>query len=936
MLKVYLLGGLAITLNDGPLVGFISSKAQAAFCYLILNRAQIHLRTSLAAMFWGDMPDEDAATNLRQVIANLKRLLDPYFEITRQSVAFNRDANYWLDVESLEEDHNTELYHGELLAGFGLTDAPEFDTWLSTERERLHDLVLTLLRREASGQQSRGAAEATLATLNRLLVLDPLQEDVHRQLMRTYAVNGQRSSALTQYEKCKDVLFQELGVDPELETTRLYERIRSAQRWSNLPTETAPMIGRETELAELERQLRDPTCHLITIAGLGGIGKTRLALRVGHQCANQTLHGAVLVILTSAQSLDAFLSTLADSIRFSFLQQGAPRAQLIDYLREKHMLLILDNMEQLAGVVNEFLNDLVQLAPDVKIIITSRQRFNLRSEWVLALQGLPSVETRAPNELPAAQTLFLETSRRVRGDDMVRGEPITAINQICSLLHGMPLAIELAAAWSRLLTCEQLAAQLYSNVTALEASTPDNEERHRSLRAVFDHSWRLFSLMEQQILVALSSFVAGFTREAAERVAGASMPLLLGLTDKMLLRRELSGRFSLHEMMRVYLLEKLQGSESVERIRSAYLAYYAALMRHFTPRLKTQEQQKLLLDLAPEIENLHLAWDTAIQTRDTATLMELMAGLSLLHELKSDWRVAQAVLSRAMSVLSQSDAETYGTWLAHMAHAWSRLDQLDYTTDFANRCVGLLSEDNPRHISALARALAALGYALTTRGEHDAALTHLDKALVLRKRAGDDWDLAQCWVRIASAHGQRAQFFVHQGDNQQDEVLRHARNARHAAEQALEISTRIGEQFLTARIRTMLGILLDLEGEIDRAELLQKENLTFYEQISSLDGICMSYNSLGSTAHKRGNFSESLNYFLEALTLARRIGTRVWEANALNNLAVSSYKLNKLYDARSYFRQSQAVFRELGHEQYVGMIQQDIDDIESKLAESAG
>lgn len=193
-----------------------------------------------------------------------------------------------------------------------------------------------------------------------------------------------------------------------------------------------------------------------------------------------------MVNLTSVYTQKSFLSALADALHFPLLQLGTPREQLLDYLREKHLLIVLDNVEQIAHLITAFLNDVLQAAAEVKLIATSRQRLNLRGEWVLAVDGLPIQGEQAP-----AQTLFLETARRVRGDDQTRGEPAQAITRICDWWADAPLAIELAAAWSRLLTCDELAAEIASNLTALEATSADGEARHRSLRAVFDYSWSL-------------------------------------------------------------------------------------------------------------------------------------------------------------------------------------------------------------------------------------------------------------------------------------------------------------------------------------------------------------------------------------------------------------------------------------------------------------
>jgi DNA-binding SARP family transcriptional activator/predicted ATPase len=929
MLVLHLLGGLQIMLNEKPVTGFVSSKVQALLCYLALTHSQAHLRSSLATMFWGDMPDEDAATNLRQAVANLKRLLEPYFDITRQTIAFNADTPHWIDVHTFEKTRDVTLYTGELLAGFGVADAPDFDDWLTNERERLHELALSILREQAALQRAQGDDEGAMSSLNRLLRLDPLQESAHRQLMMLLATSGQRAAALAQYEKCREILKRELNLEPEAETARLYERIRTAQRIATLPNETTPFIGRTKELNELIHRLQDPTCHLITIVGLGGMGKTRLALRLAHQQCNCMLHGAVMVNLTSIRTLDSFLSALMTTLRLQMMAQTNPRAQLIDFLREKHLLIVLDNVEQLVEVINDFLQELTRTAPDLKIVMTSRQRFNVRGEWTLVLDGLPIHEAFDETQLPPAQSLFWETARRVRGDDLLTQKSAQAVQQICELVQGMPLAIELAAAWSRLLTVEELAQEIASNVTILEAHTQPGEERHRSLRAVFDYSWQLFSAQEQRVLMALALFPGGFTRSAAQAVAGASIAVLLGLSDKMLVQRQGEGRFMLHEMLRRYLAEKLGESSDLERVQNAYLEYFIHFLQQRHTRLKTGEQQTLLDEITQETDNLQFAWDTAVGTRNTEVLMALIPGLSLFYDLKTNWRVAAAMFQHAESAVNPADTDNYGLWLSHLSLATSRLDQPELSAATAQRCLAILSRNNPAHLPSIARALMVLGYLEGLRGAHETALAYLEDALALRHQLGDDWDIAQCLMRLASAHAVRAQIEAHSGEAH--EMQSHLEKARPLAQKALSLSGRLGDQFLTARLQTMLANIALLEGHIDESTDLHRVNLGFYEAVGSLDGLCMTLNGIGNTAMMHENYRDAIPYYLEAISLARQIGARAWEANTLNNLAVASFRLEDLPTARHYYQQSQAIFHDLGHDQYVEMIQKDIDTIDYTL-----
>lgn len=909
MLVIRMLGGLHITLDDQAVSGFISSKAQALFCYLVLNRHQPQLRTTLAALFWGDMLDEDAATNLRQAIANLKRLFEPYFDITRQSVAFVGDQPYVLDVEDFERLQDAQIYRGDLLAGFAVTDAAEFEDWLTIERERLHHLALKVIRDQISLQQIEGQPTAAITSLRLLLTFDPLAEDAHRQLMLALALSGQRSAALAQYDACRAILQRELGVDPETETQHLYQRIRSAQRLINLPPETSPLIGRVDELRELNQCLLDSTCHLITIVGLGGIGKTRLALHVAHQHSQRTLHGAVMVNLTAINSFDFFLSALTDALGFALGREDTPRQQILNYLRAKHLLLVLDNFEQLIEQVSSFLAELIRVAPDVKLLITTRERLNLQGERVLILSGLP-----VPTDLPvegshfSAQMLFWETARRVRGDDLVTHQSSAAVTRICKLVNGMPLAIELAAAWTRLITVEELADEITTNLIALEATIRGGESRHHSLRAVFDQSWNLFSSQEKQVLMALSIFETGFSREAAHKVAKASLPMLLTLSDKMLLRREPNNRFSLHEMMRQYFGEKRLQAPDRSAIQTTFIHYYSTYLQEREAGLKSAAQIETLDEISREIENIHVAWSLAIASKDTSALLGLLTGLAIYHDLKSNWSVGERLFEQAEAHL-EHEPTALGLLLSYVALFNSRHDQTEQMEQNARRCLATLSADTPEHQPGIARALVAHGYWHRLRGDYETAIQHFQQALDIRTALHDVWGCAECFLNLGSAYGR---------SNRDVDAL-------HMAARGLTISQKLGDRFQLARLQILLATLLERKGDLAEAEQLYRDALVVFEQVNSVEGRSIAFNGLGNVCFFRAHYQDAQQWYLEALAIYRQLGTREWEGGTLNNLGEVARAMGNLNPALEYFQQSQQVFRQLGHHEYVDLLQKEID-----------
>lgn len=340
----------------------------------------------------------------------------------------------------------------------------------------------------------------------------------------------------------------------------------------NLPVHATPLVGRQAELAELGRLLADPGCRLITLAGPGGVGKTRLAVRAARLFGEAFGDGAAFVALAPLSSAGFLITAVAEAIGLSFSGPDEPQAQLLAFLRDKEILLVLDNAEHLLGQgTAELLAALLQAAPALKLLVTTRETLKLQVEWVFAVQGLP-VGGRAGEAQPAegdAAKLFLQRAQRAQVGFVPRAGDEQAIVRICQLVDGLPLAIELAAAWVRTLSCAEIAQEIEANPAVLSISAADVPERHRSLQSVFEHSWALLSASEQSALRRLSVFRGGFTRQAAEHVAGATLAALSALVSKSLVRRAGAGRYDLHELIRQYARERLRQAEAEDLTREA-------------------------------------------------------------------------------------------------------------------------------------------------------------------------------------------------------------------------------------------------------------------------------------------------------------------------------------------------------------------------------
>ena len=504
---------------------------------------------------------------------------------------------------------------------------------------------------------AQGEPAEALAAARRWLALDELNETAQREMMRLLSENGQRNAALQQYEACRRILQEQLGAAPEPATVQLFEHI-SAQPTSTLakqpvetresapgkaqaapgkaqaapvllPAQATPFLGRKMELERIQELLARDECRLVTLLGPGGCGKTRLAIQAAGQSTGYP-QGIYFCGLESASSEEEAVHIIAGAVRLKFridfrstLKVEEAREQLLEYLAEKKILLVLDNLEQMAGRARLF-SEILANAPAVKLIATSRLRLNLPEEWILEIGGLPTPEDTGNKSVwgplhPArsdAVKLFLHGAEQACGFHP-REEDWAAIARIVRLVDGLPLGIEMAAAWVKMLSCQEIAAEMERSLDFLETTRQGMPERQRSLRAVFEHSWKLLAEREGPVFQRLSIFQGGFTREAAFEVAGASLATLSAFMDQSLLHRTAAGRFDLHQIIRQYAAEKLSADPLAQADTEERCArHYAGWLLRKAGGLRSSDQVAALSTLRWEKQNLRQAWSWLIEHRE--------------------------------------------------------------------------------------------------------------------------------------------------------------------------------------------------------------------------------------------------------------------------------------------------------------------------------
>ena len=536
-LEIALLGTPRIV-RDGMVVETDRHKAIGLLAYLAVE-AKAQRRETLATLLWPDYPRASAFSYLRRTLWELNQMLGKgWIHADREQVALERKPELVLDVEvfrgCLEAAGDpivalTEAvaqYRGDFLEGLVIADTAPFEEWQCQQAEHYRRQFSRMLERLVMAYEQRGGYELALPHAQRWQALDRLDETACRALMRQWAGLGERSAAARAYQACERTLQDDLGVPPQAETQALYQAILHGEpagkspggaeapapailpgAAGNLPLLPTPFVGRGAEVRHLLQLLSEPGTRLLTLTGPGGTGKTRLSIQVAEELRPAFPDGSWFIPLASAQSLAGLIQAIAKGLAFSFYQEGiSPRQQLLEYLSQKRLLLVLDNFEHLVDEGRALVVETLEAAPNMTVLVTSRERLNLQSERIFRVAGMRTPDEAAvggwedPEEQArpySALQLLLERARRVRPDFRLTRENLAAVTQICRLVEGSPLGIELAVAWLELLSPEQIAREIARSLDFLESETADIPSRQRSLRAVFETSWSLLEAEER-------------------------------------------------------------------------------------------------------------------------------------------------------------------------------------------------------------------------------------------------------------------------------------------------------------------------------------------------------------------------------------------------------------------------------------------------------
>lgn len=668
----------------------------------------------------------------------------------------------------------------------------------------------------------------------------------------------------------------------------------SSPKSANLPAALTPFLGRERELAELARLLADPKVRLLSIVGPGGMGKSRLAVEAARQETGRYPDGVWFVPLAPLHTVEDSVPAIAGVLGFAFQSDARSlQQQLLDYLREKALLLVLDNFEHLVGGAR-LVADSLQAAPRVKIVVTSRERLRLSGETVYQLGGMdfPDGETPADSAAYSGLELFLQSARFARPDFALEPQEAVDVARICRAVDGAPLGIVLAAGWVAVLSLPEIVAEMEQGLDFLAADLRDLPERQRSLRAVFDHSWRLLGEEERRVLEQMSIFRGGFTRQAALEILGAGLPILTALLNKSLLQRTATGRYELHELVRQYAAEKESQQPASIQLRARHARYYLALLRGQMDDLSGRGLQSRLATVAADLENIREGWAWAAEVDESGLIGSALESLCRYYEWQGRYAEGAAASTQAVT-LAQSAGEARWEVNALISQANFRrtLGEQAEARRLLNESASVLAQLN-RAGEDVRREQAelALGSARLARdaGEGSIAKQRYTEAMILYEQLADYLSVARTLSELS---------YVLRNLKIGDEMgqsKEHTGEAIQAARRAVSICRQ--HNYPLGVAEGLIQVSASVNPFLEEAQQSLEESLALYQQLNIESGIIAAECQIGFVKLARGEYSEARLVNQRVLKAAERSGHLALAARAYCHLGMIDLA-NKVYDS---------------------------------------
>lgn len=920
-------------------------KSQSLVKLLALAPGHRVHREQLEEALWPGFPPAAAANNLYRALHFARRAIDPaapargpYLHLRDEIVVLAPADRLWIDVEAFEsaataarQRQDAAAYHAalDLYAGELLPD-DRFAEWTEQHRETLRAQFLALLVELAALHEARADYPAAIAALERAIGQEPAHEAAHVGLMRIHAAMGQRHQALRQYQRLAHALREALDAEPDVATEHLYREIRAgrtaavqlapaapARVRDNLPSSLTSFVGREREITVVRRLIGES--RLLTLTGPGGCGKTRLALCAAADLAAAPSphwppdfpHGVWFIELAALADPKIVPQAITTVLGLSEVP-GQPLVEtLVAYLRDKRLLLVLDNCEHLVTACAALAEALLRACPLLRLLATSREPLGCPGEttWRVPPLILPDLRNLPPTERLAeceAVRLFVERTRSSQPDFTLTDQNAAAVAEVCRRLDGLPLAIELAAARVELLGVAGLAAHLDDRFRLLTRSHRGAPPRQQTLRAAIDWSYDLLDELERALWRRLAVFTGGFTLEPAEAVCAGDriaasdvLPLLAALVDKSLVgvdERPGATRYSLLETIRQYGDEKLEAAGEAAALRTRHRDWCVALAEEGERELRGPRSEPWMERLDQELPNLRAALDWSHDDAGGAAAeIRLFAGLGQFFCIRGYFSEGRERAVHALARLDEvSPLVAASGCIVEGLSGWIR-GEFTHAKGWLERGLPLArASGEPWWIAG---AIGGLGVVSADLGDNERALAMCQEALTLYGELGDEWGLA--WAHCGLARVARGQ-----GDY-----------ARAAAlyEEALVHARQVANDTTIAYTLQHLGLTRQLQGDYARATAAYEAAQALWQKLSSQQGIAQSLTHLGLLARLEGDFARAAAIGEQALALWREMGARLYVTPVLHLLGAVAHEQGDDERAATCFAESLTICQDADH-----------------------
>lgn len=910
--RIDMFGGLRARRGSKTLDRFQTQKTGALLAYLAFYPHRRHLREEMIDLLWPDANAEAGRHRLSQALAWLRSQLEPpdvpknsVLSADRQTVgiaptaivtdvalfetafaAFRKNSSDQTAREALE-DALTE-YRSGLLPGY-------YEDWALAERARLQDAYIEAARSLIRLHEQELQYANGIAIARRALESDPLAEEIHGDLMRLLAADGQKAAALRHFKELERLLDRNLGERPSPATWALIEQIRKtdsappapwlkfAGREPALPTPLTRFFGRENEIGQAHSLLTCEGVRLLTLTGMGGGGKTRLAIEIARSLADH-YNGAIwfvpLADVTDARSLS---NEIADSLGIQRTGAVSSFGDITEALAARRALIVLDNLEHIVDDAAPMIGSLLSKVPGLTVLATSRRRIGLDGEREIPLPPLQvpvgtlteGTEQTTPEQLMSLDSvlLFVDRARAVRPAFQITVQNAAAVAQLCERLEGIPLALELCAAWTQTLTPSQMLAQLTRRFDLLVSQRADVFPRHRTMRTALEYSYGQLPPALQQFFVCLSIFRGGWTLDSAEVMCGektgsdspsASLTAMTDLRERSLVLADETGsvraemRYRMLDTLRDFAAEHLDPEEA-QHLRRAHAEYFLHLAESAEPQLSGPEQAHWIAQLETEHDNLRAALSWAVEERAVELGLRLAGALAAFWDMRGYLGDGQEWLSKILALPTPS-------------HPPARLPAMR------------------------AKALNAYGYLARNQGNSDAVDSAMRESMSLWRALGDDRGMADALMTLATVAYSRESC---------DE-------ARTLLEEGLSLARKLGDQKLVARAGLSLGNIALEQADWDQAWICYAESLGLYQKLGIRNFIAYTYNNMGLVARYRGDLETASQLIRNSLATCQEMSERPGTAEALLNLGTIHRLSGQCAEARSLLGEAADIAAQIG------------------------